>query len=71
MILSYVAKQYHEYKRLKIELDLIDSELTPTYPVLNVITRYLRNPPYDTNTLEKDLKEYYGTLQPKDNSDNT
>lgn len=71
MILTYILREYHQYKRLKIELDLIDSKLGPTYPILNVITKHLRQQTYDINTLEKELKEHYGTLQSKDTSDNT
>lgn len=71
MILRYIAKQFHEYKRLKIELDLIDTKLGDSYPVLNIITKHLRQPPYNIDNLEKELKEYYGTHQCKNNSDNS
>lgn len=71
MILNYILKEYHQYKRLKIELDLIDSKLSSDYPILNVITQYLRQQSYDTNKLEKELKEYYGTIESKNNSNST
>lgn len=60
-MIKHVLTNYHKYRRLKIELDLIDSLLSEDYPVLLILTKHLRKDVHNINELKKELEEKYGT----------
>lgn len=70
-ILRHVSSIVHRYKRLMIELDLIDSTISPEFPILFIITKHLRRESLDVKQLEKEIKEYYGSNQSKTDTNNT
>ena len=70
-MIKYILTNYHEYKRLKIELDLMGTKLSGKYPVVNIITNHLRSNSYDIKELETKLEVYYGTDKSKNNTDNS
>ena len=65
MFLKFISSHILEYRRLRIELDLIDSNLGDKYPIVKIITKHLRDPLCDIKQLEEEnrkLKERLGNL---------
>ena len=40
MFLKFISSHILEYRRLRIELDLIDSNLGDKYPIVKIITKF-------------------------------
>lgn len=57
MILNYILKNINEYRRLKIELDLIESKLSDKHPTIKLVIKHLKTPPYNIHNLIKELEE--------------
>ena len=68
MFLKFISSHILEYRRLRIELDLIDSNLGDKYPIVKIITKHLRDPLCDIKQLEEEIEEYYGTSKSEDNT---
>ena len=68
MFLKFISSHILEYRRLRIELDLIDSSLGNKYPIVKIITKHLRDPLFDIKQLEEEIEEYYGTSKSEDNT---
>ena len=71
MFLKFISSHILEYRRLRIELDLIDSSLGNKYPIVKIITKHLRDPLCDTKQLEEEIEEYYGTSKSEDNTNSS
>lgn len=70
-LIRHVINEVHHYKRLKIEMDIVNAKLGDTYPEVSIVINYLRNCDFNTDKLIKDLEEHNGRIQSKDNSNNT
>ena len=68
MFLKFISSHILEYRRLRVELDLIDSNLGDKYPIVKIITKHLRDPLCDIKQLEEEIEEYYGTSKSEDNT---
>lgn len=71
MFLKFISSHILEYRRLRVELDLIDSTLGSKYPIVKIITKHLRDPLCDIKQLEEEIEEYYGTNKSKDNTNSS
>lgn len=71
MFLKFISSHILEYRRLRIELDLIDSSLGNKYPIVKIITKHLRDPLCDIKQLEEEIEEYYGTNKSEDNTNSS
>lgn len=71
MFLKFISSHILEYRRLRIELDLIDSSLGDKYPIVKIITKHLRDPLCDIKQLEEEIEEYYGTSKSEDNTNSS
>lgn len=71
MFLKFISSHILEYRRLRIELDLIDSNLGDKYPIVKIITKHLRDPLCDIKQLEEEIEEYYGTSKSEDNTNSS
>ena len=71
MFLKFISSHILEYRRLRIELDLIDSSLVNKYPIVKIITKHLRDPLCDIKQLEEEIEEYYGTSKSEDNTNSS
>ncbi len=67
MILKYIATSVQNYNRLKIELDLLESEIGKDFPIISLVSNYLKYPPYNIQKFKKEIKVYYEQLESKDN----
>ncbi len=71
MFLKFISSHILEYRRLRVELDLIDSNLGDKYPIVKIITKHLRDPLCDIKQLEEEIEEYYGTSKSEDNTNSS
>ena len=71
MFLKFISSHILEYRRLRIELDLIDSSLGNKYPIVKIITKHLRDPLCDIKQLEEEIEEDYGTSKSEDNTNSS
>ena len=71
MFLKFISSHILEYRRLRVELDLIDSNLGDKYPIVKMITKHLRDPLRDIKQLEEEIEEYYGTSKSEDNTNSS
>ena len=71
MFLKFISSHILEYRRLRVELDLIDSNLGDKHPIVKIITKHLRDPLCDIKQLEEEIEEYYGTSKSEDNTNSS